>query len=138
MYREKQSTAKRDNVKKTITLEDSRKKREDNFTEIRKNKRDDNLQKRRNFGSQPENEKRELMHDSTDSTSTAQTNQPVVYDEAVLRELAMLPQYTAVLHENDQNSQLQATIQIRKMLSVGIQILNLIVLIHNHRKESSY
>jgi hypothetical protein len=123
MLREKQSSNKRDHVKKTITLEDSRKKREDNFTEIRKNKRDDNLQKRRNFGAQqPDmNEKREYMYsETTESPSQVQSNQPVVYDESILKELAMLPHYAMVLNENDANTHLQATVQIRKMLSVGM------------------
>jgi hypothetical protein len=42
-------------------------------------------------------------------------------DEAMAKEIALLPQYSAMIMGPDPAQQLQATIQIRKMLSVGMQ-----------------
>ena len=118
MFRDKQST-KRESIKKGITSEDARRKREENFTEIRKNKREEMFSaKRRPVGYENDN-KGELDMAVSAETSNS-NNSPIVYDDNILREIATLPRYCEAIRSEDPNAQLQATTQIRKMLSVGM------------------
>ena len=50
MYKQQQKSSHRGEYKKTATAHDARRRREDNTFSIRKNKREESLQKRRNMG----------------------------------------------------------------------------------------
>lgn len=95
--RAKQDTRK--SVKSTISADESRKKREEQSNEIRKNKREESLQKRRNFAATEE---------STESKA-----------DDVNVTIEHLPQAVAAVTSMDPNAQLEGTIMIRKLLSIG-------------------
>eukprot|EP01027_Heterolobosea_sp_BB2_P005342 GEZU01008186.1.p1 GENE.GEZU01008186.1~~GEZU01008186.1.p1 ORF type:complete len:520 (-),score=184.69 GEZU01008186.1:547-2106(-) len=95
MYGRQDKTPKRANVKATLSVDESRRKREETSFELRKVKRDQLLQKKRKEG---------LVGPK--------------HDEATQQKLAAIPTLVAALHSNDPNNQLQATIQFRKLLSM--------------------
>jgi importin subunit alpha-1 len=97
--RAKQDTRK--SVKATISADDSRKKREETSNEIRKNKREESLLKRRNFAA--------ITEESTEATKADDVNFTIEH----------LPQAVAAVSSMDPNAQLEGTILIRKLLSIG-------------------
>src|SRR5690349_7781994 len=99
--RAKQDARKKD-FKKGITAEDSRRKREETSNEIRKTKREESLQKRRNIA--PTNQ---IEITTTQSIHTEWSGN-----------LSEIPQYIEAINSADPIAQLEATTQIRKLLSI--------------------
>uniref|UniRef100_A0A061QX28 Importin subunit alpha n=1 Tax=Tetraselmis sp. GSL018 TaxID=582737 RepID=A0A061QX28_9CHLO len=86
--------------KKGIDQEEARRKREDNIIELRKNKRDENLLKRRTIAG------------NEAAATTASSNQ------SVAQKLESLPAMVAGVNSEDSQVQLDATTQFRKLLSI--------------------
>mmetsp|Transcript_24931 Transcript_24931/g.43014 ORF Transcript_24931/g.43014 Transcript_24931/m.43014 type:complete len:530 (+) Transcript_24931:65-1654(+) len=84
--------------KKGIDSEEARRKREDEFVELRKNKREESLQKKRREGMPVE--------------------LPKVPDANILQKLERLPYMVAGVNSNDFNQQLEHTTEFRKLLSI--------------------
>ncbi|XP_071708612.1 importin subunit alpha-2-like [Rutidosis leptorrhynchoides] len=93
---------RRNRYKVAVDADEGRRRREDNMVEIRKNKREENLLKKRQVlpSSQPL---------STDAPVTNATDE---------QKLGSLPAMVAGVFSNDHNMQLEATTQFRKLLSV--------------------
>jgi len=91
------SNAPRKSVKENLSAEDGRKKREELAISIRKEKKMDGIQKRRNV--------------------TAMTEKRVV-DASIQQKLDDLPRLVAAVMSNDTPAQLDATTQFRKLLSI--------------------
>lgn len=85
--------------KATISAEDSRRKREETALEIRKNKREESLQKRRNI--------------TFTETEDASINTP-----ALIADIQNIPLHAQKLFSNDPTAQYEATVAIRKLLSI--------------------
>eukprot|EP01097_Dermamoeba_algensis_P003276 TRINITY_DN2309_c0_g1_i1.p1 TRINITY_DN2309_c0_g1~~TRINITY_DN2309_c0_g1_i1.p1 ORF type:complete len:531 (-),score=137.66 TRINITY_DN2309_c0_g1_i1:599-2158(-) len=98
MYRAKQE-AKARAIKKIPDAEDSRSKRQENAVEIRKQKKEESLQKKRNF----------LSSGAGDRKGA---------DASVTQKLENLPQMVAGVFSADPTLQLQSTTQFRKLLSI--------------------
>lgn len=81
-----------------VDAEEGRRRREDNMVEIRKNRREENLQKKRREG-------------------LAAAQQPSA-TPAFDRKIDSLPQMVAGVYSDDGNAQLEATTQFRKLLSI--------------------
>ncbi|KAI7745383.1 hypothetical protein M8C21_027628 [Ambrosia artemisiifolia] len=89
---------RRNRYKVAVDADEGRRRREDNMVEIRKNKREENLLK-----------KRQLLTSS----------QPLpVQTSTVEKKLESLPSMVAGVYSNDNNLQLEATTQFRKLLSI--------------------
>eukprot|EP01114_Cavostelium_apophysatum_P014708 TRINITY_DN387_c0_g1_i1.p1 TRINITY_DN387_c0_g1~~TRINITY_DN387_c0_g1_i1.p1 ORF type:complete len:521 (+),score=156.63 TRINITY_DN387_c0_g1_i1:124-1686(+) len=96
MNREKQSQRKKD-FKKGIDADAARDKRNENNISIRKAKREESLQKKRNVASSGGNK---------------------VVDASIVQKLEELPKLVAAVMSNDPGAQLEATTQFRKLLSI--------------------
>ncbi|XP_076940032.1 importin subunit alpha-2-like [Bidens hawaiensis] len=92
---------RRNRYKVAVDAEEGRRRREDNMVEIRKNKREENLLK-----------KRQLLSSSQPLTGAA------VQPSSVEKKLESLPSMVAGVYSNDNNLQLEATTQFRKLLSI--------------------
>ncbi|KAK9068366.1 hypothetical protein SSX86_012483 [Deinandra increscens subsp. villosa] len=93
---------RRNRYKVAVDAEEGRRRREDNMVEIRKNKREENLLK-----------KRQLLS----SSQPLSTGVPV-QSSTVEKKLESLPSMVAGVYSNDNNLQLEATTQFRKLLSI--------------------
>ncbi|CAA3007593.1 importin subunit alpha [Olea europaea subsp. europaea] len=92
---------RRSKYKVAVDAEEGRRRREDNMVEIRKNRREENLLKKRREGLQ------------------AQQFQPTVtIPQQVDKKLESLPEMIAAVWSNDGTLQLEATTQFRKLLSI--------------------
>ncbi|KAK9829264.1 hypothetical protein WJX72_004853 [[Myrmecia] bisecta] len=91
--------------KKGIDADDARRKREDNIIELRKSKRDENLQKKRAVTGAGLGGQAATMEDSTKNLGVAQ-------------KLESLPMMVQGVFSNDPQAQLEATTQFRKLLSI--------------------
>ncbi|PHT40693.1 Importin subunit alpha-2 [Capsicum baccatum] len=91
---------RRNRYKVAVDADEGRRRREDNMVEIRKNKREENLQKKRREGLQPNQQ----------CTVPVQTT--------VEKKLENLPAMVAGVWTEDGNLQLEATTQFRKLLSI--------------------
>ncbi|KAI3822363.1 hypothetical protein L1987_09952 [Smallanthus sonchifolius] len=93
---------RRNRYKVAVDAEEGRRRREDNMVEIRKNKREENLLKKRQVvpSAQP------LSAGAPVPTSTVE------------KKLESLPSMVAGVYSNDNNMQLEATTQFRKLLSI--------------------
>ncbi|KAL4579286.1 hypothetical protein LXL04_015427 [Taraxacum kok-saghyz] len=93
---------RRNRYKVAVDAEEGRRRREDNMVEIRKNKREENLLKKRQVvpSSQP------LSTGAPIQTATTE------------KKLESLPSMVAGVYSNDNNMQLEATTQFRKLLSI--------------------
>ncbi|CAA0825482.1 Importin subunit alpha-1 [Striga hermonthica] len=91
---------RRSRYKVAVDADEGRRRREDNMVEIRKNKREENLLKKRREGLQ------------------AQQFQPAVNVQPLDKKLESLPAMIAGVWSNDANLQLEATTQFRKLLSI--------------------
>ncbi|KAH8953121.1 hypothetical protein BDL97_08G006700 [Sphagnum fallax] len=87
--------------KLTVDAEEARRKREDNMVEIRKNKRDESLLKKRREGLQPQ------QFSSTQAAADMEKKQ-----------LESLPAMVAGVYSEDAGTQLEAITQFRKLLSI--------------------
>ncbi|EIE22441.1 importin alpha [Coccomyxa subellipsoidea C-169] len=94
---------RRKGFKKGIDTEDARRKRETNIVELRKNKRDESLQKKRAVFAAPG---AGSMEDSNRGTAAFQ------------RKLEALPLMVRGVYSEDPQQQLEATTQFRKLLSI--------------------
>lgn len=94
--RQKQEQRKKE-FKKGIDTDEARKKREENSVTIRKFKREESLLKKRNVN--------------------AVTDKKVI-DASIAQKLKDLPNLIAAVCSNDPNSQVEATTQFRKLLSI--------------------
>lgn len=90
--------------KKVTDLEDARRKREDNIIELRKAKRDENLQKRRQVHAGPSY----AMEESNRMSAAAMAS----------RQLDELPSMVQGVWSNDAQAQYEATQKFRKLLSI--------------------
>ncbi|CAM6074828.1 unnamed protein product [Sphagnum tenellum] len=86
--------------KLTVDAEEARRKREDNMVEIRKNKRDESLLKKRREGLQPQ------QFSSTQAAADME------------KKLESLPAMVAGVYSEDAGTQLEAITQFRKLLSI--------------------
>ncbi|KAL0389685.1 UNVERIFIED_CONTAM: Importin subunit alpha [Sesamum calycinum] len=91
---------RRSRYKVAVDAEEGRRRREDNMVEIRKNRREENLLKKRREGLQ------------------AQQFQPTVNVPQLDKKLESLPAMVAGVWSNDGALQLEATTQFRKLLSI--------------------
>ncbi|KAL8226992.1 hypothetical protein R6Q57_016824 [Mikania cordata] len=93
---------RRNRYKVAVDADEGRRRREDNMVEIRKNKREENLLKKRQVlpASQP------LAAGAPVPTATIE------------KKLESLPSMVAGVYSNDNNMQLEATTQFRKLLSI--------------------
>jgi len=96
--RDRQESRKKD-FKAGVSLEDARRKREDNVVRIRKNKREESKAKKRNIG----------------QTSGTRAKQ---HDASVAQKLENLPKMIAGVMSEDPQLQLECTTQFRKLLSI--------------------
>ncbi|KAK4492615.1 hypothetical protein RD792_003433 [Penstemon davidsonii] len=92
--------ARRNRYKVAVDADEGRRRREDNMVEIRKNKREESLLKKRREGLQ------------------AQQFQPTSNVPQLDKKLETLPAMVASLWSNDGGLQLEATTQFRKLLSI--------------------
>ncbi|XP_023765658.1 importin subunit alpha-1a [Lactuca sativa] len=93
---------RRNRYKVAVDAEEGRRRREDNMVEIRKNKREENLLKKRQV--QP-------------SSQPLSTGAPI-QTATIEKKLESLPSMVAGVYSNDGNMQLEATTQFRKLLSI--------------------
>uniref|UniRef100_A0A5B6Z643 Importin subunit alpha n=1 Tax=Davidia involucrata TaxID=16924 RepID=A0A5B6Z643_DAVIN len=93
---------RRNQYKVSVDAEEGRRRREDNMVEIRKNRREESLQKKR----------REGIQASQQFPVAVQTN------SAAEKKLEHLPSMVAGVWSDDGNLQLEATSQFRKLLSI--------------------
>ncbi|XP_009612538.1 importin subunit alpha-2 [Nicotiana tabacum] len=91
---------RRNRYKVAVDAEEGRRRREDNMVEIRKNRREESLQKKRREGLQPDQ-----LHNVPVQTTSGE-------------KLEMIPQLVAGVWGEDGNVQLEATSYFRKMLSI--------------------
>ncbi|GLT47674.1 hypothetical protein SLA2020_213500 [Shorea laevis] len=91
---------RKNSYKVGVDADEGRRRREDNVLMIRKNRRENSLQKKRREGLQ------------------AQQMPAKLYSSAVEKMLEFLPSMVAGVWSNDSNLQLEATIQFRKLLSI--------------------
>jgi len=89
------------NYKPSVDADEARRKREDNLIEIRKSKREDNLQKKRREGMQAAQQFLQQGHSAT-----------------VDKRLESLPAMVAGVWSDDPTMQLEASTQFRKLLSI--------------------
>jgi hypothetical protein len=105
MFSSRDSRAKQDSrrreLKHGLSAEEQRRKREEASNEIRKSKREEGLQKRRNVGA---------VEDSSSSAND---------ENGVVPSLDLLPQCVQAVMSLDAKAHLEATIHIRKLLSIG-------------------
>jgi len=108
----RQSQSQRKSLKNTDLTEESRKKREETNLSIRKIKREQSLEKKRNVAiSAPD----ELATNSTLNSSSSANN---IKNEDLLKKLNDLPHLVQQLNSEDLNQCLDATISFRKLLSI--------------------
>ncbi|RRT61752.1 hypothetical protein B296_00030203 [Ensete ventricosum] len=94
---------RRNKYKVAVDAEEGRRRREDNMVEIRKNRREESLQKKRREGMQALS-----LPQTTTNTS------------AIEKKLESLPAMVAGVYSDESTLQLEATTQFRKLLSIGI------------------
>ena len=125
---------------KGIDADDARRKREDNIIELRKNKRDENLQKKRMIHTPGGSEdSSRSLEDSTRNTQKVglllQSSSCRFWvsflnmrewhltasrsEDALPVQLDNLPSMVQGVYSEDVNQQLEATMQFRKLLSIG-------------------
>ena len=132
---------------KGIDADDARRKREDNIIELRKNKRDENLQKKRMvFATGGVEDSSRSLEDSNRNTqkvslrrqSPAATRAKVeiclgcngTQVPPLCPQLDNLPSMVQGVYSEDVQQQLEATMQFRKLLSIG-------ALLRSSRSEAS-
>ncbi|MCD7454355.1 hypothetical protein HAX54_024444 [Datura stramonium] len=93
---------RRNRYKVAVDADEGRRRREDNMVEIRKNKREESLLKKRREGLQAQQQ----QFPANLQTSTVE------------KKLESLPSMVAGVWSNDSNLQLEATTQFRKLLSI--------------------
>lgn len=93
---------RRNRYKVSVDAEEGRRRREDNMVEIRKNKREESLQKKRREG---------LL-------AAQQLPSSLAPSSATEKKLESLPAMVAGVWSDDRNAQLEATTQFRKLLSI--------------------
>ncbi|KAF5752163.1 importin subunit alpha-1 isoform X1 [Tripterygium wilfordii] len=92
---------RRNRYKVAVDADEGRRRREDNLVEIRKSKREENLQKKRREG-----------------LAQAQPFATPLQSSALDKKLETLPNMVAGICSDDRNLQLEATTQFRKLLSI--------------------
>ncbi|KAI3438906.1 hypothetical protein D9Q98_001320 [Chlorella vulgaris] len=97
------ATSSRRPVKKGIDLDDARRKREDNIVQLRKDRRDENLQKKR------------MVSAVVAEGGELESNRGA---QAVQHKLESLPAMVQGVWSEDPQAQLDATTQFRKLLSI--------------------
>eukprot|EP01094_Clydonella_sp_ATCC50884_P018178 TRINITY_DN3314_c0_g1_i1.p1 TRINITY_DN3314_c0_g1~~TRINITY_DN3314_c0_g1_i1.p1 ORF type:complete len:532 (+),score=243.82 TRINITY_DN3314_c0_g1_i1:62-1657(+) len=97
MYAKERSATRRKEYKRTTDASEARRKREDNAFSIRRNKREESLQKRRNFG--------------------ADTAPPPAGQDAIDL-ISQLPDFCQMIFSEDPALMLDGTIGLRKVLSI--------------------
>ncbi|XP_010522816.1 PREDICTED: importin subunit alpha-3 isoform X2 [Tarenaya hassleriana] len=92
---------RRNRYKVAVDAEEGRRRREDNMVKIRKNKREENLQKKRREG-----------------LTAAQQSQELPTSHYLKTKLKNLPNMVAAIWSEDRNAQLVATSYIQRLLSI--------------------
>ena len=100
-FRNRVEERRKNEYKKGIDIEDARRKRDDVSVMIRKQKRQEQLQKRRNVGS-----------------AGRQGTETKEIDSATAQKLQNLPEWMQMIGSNDAQAQIEATTQFRKLLSI--------------------
>ena len=95
------STQRKSQFKAGISAEDSRRRREETTIQIRKSKKEERMNKRRQGVQRP-----------------AQGQTPAQMDATVVQKLEQLPNLVAGVHSMDPSVHLEATTQFRKLLSI--------------------
>ncbi|CAH9132597.1 unnamed protein product [Cuscuta epithymum] len=95
--------SRRSRYKVAVDSEDGRRRREENMVEIRKNKREESLLKKRREGLQPQQ-----LQDLQESSAVSKSP----------KKLESLPALVSGVWSNDGNLQLESTTQFRKLLSI--------------------
>jgi len=107
MQRSKQEQpARKKDYKANIDAEEQRKKRNDTQVKIRKNRKEENILKKRNFGAEIPVGTRSVGNDRK------------LIPEDMKQRIEMLPQMFAGVVSNDPQLQIEATAQFRKLLSI--------------------
>lgn len=121
---------------KGIDADDARRKREDNIIELRKNKRDENLQKKRMiFATGGVEDSSRSLEDSNRNTQKVSLRTPSLaptgaesktclgcketHVSLLCLQLDNLPSMVQGVYSEDVTQQLEATMQFRKLLSIG-------------------
>src|SRR5690242_20517679 len=99
--RQERQEARKKDYKKAISADDSRRKREELSTDLRKSKRDEGLMKKRNV-------ERESERDTDNWTPTH-----------IAQQLAQLPSFVTAVMSHDPSGWFQNTVNIRRLLSIG-------------------
>ncbi|KDD73677.1 hypothetical protein H632_c1936p0 [Helicosporidium sp. ATCC 50920] len=94
------------NIKKGIDLDEARRKREDNIVQLRKDRRDESLQKKR------------MVTGAEIDVSGAEMESTQNPSYGVQQKLECLPAMVAGVMSEDPQAQLEATTQFRKLLSI--------------------
>ncbi|XP_075654115.1 importin subunit alpha-2-like [Castanea sativa] len=99
---------RRNRYKVAVDADEGRRRREDNMVEIRKSKREESLQKKRREGLQATHQQSfsSSLHASATTTTTVE------------KRLESLPSMVSGVWSTDNNLQLEATTQFRKLLSI--------------------
>ncbi|PKA58395.1 Importin subunit alpha-1 [Apostasia shenzhenica] len=115
---------RRNKYKVAVDADEGRRRREDNMIEIRKSKREENLQKKRREGMQAQSfvpsvlatgvEKKVCLHCLSQLCDRFYTVDPVCLQS----QLESLPAMVAGVYSDNNASQLEATTQFRKLLSI--------------------
>jgi hypothetical protein len=118
-YAKARQAQRKPDFKKGIQVEDARKKREENTVQIRKDKRNESFQKRRNVDIVP---KSDGMQSFDQSSAVAVCSLSLAFsflssDSQNPDNLALLVE---MIRKPDLRSQLEATTAIRKLLSMGM------------------
>lgn len=108
-----ESTRRKKDFKKGVDAEEARRKREDNVIELRKTKRDENLQKKRNVHAPPTY----ALEDSTAKTGSATKNVTPSFS-AIGSRLDELPNMVRGVYSSNVSEQHEATQKFRKLLSI--------------------
>jgi importin subunit alpha-1 len=111
-----QQTQRRTGIKSCIDMEDSRRKREEQTNGLRKNKREESLQKRRNFGAEsaPSSPVVSSLHPHATSTTGSSSSSAT----STANDMNRLHDLVAGLASDDFMHVLDCTTRIRKLLSV--------------------
>ncbi|PPE00013.1 hypothetical protein GOBAR_DD02993 [Gossypium barbadense] len=104
---------RRNRYKVAVDAEEGRRRREDNMVEIRKNRREESLQKKRREGLQAQ-----PMPASLHSSAVEKKLIALDCSDPVQLQLENLPAMVAGVWADDSNMQLEATTQFRKLLSI--------------------
>lgn len=125
MLREKNTPNRSSAIKKTVSGEDARRKREELSNSIRKTKREESLAKRR-----------EITEPSWAAQHTQDLQQKQPQISQIVATIEHLPEYVRQILSTDINLILGGIVGIRKLLSIGMKQKKKTVLNQNQKKKN--